>query len=61
MLLPLLAIRLKYLKKVRFSTTVCLPLLREMMQGIQTQFSALQFNDMDCNLAADFHLRYKLV
>ena len=40
--------------------SVCHPLLRAMIEGIEARFSA-QFEDLDCILASDFHPHFKLV
>ena len=40
--------------------SVCHPLLRAMIEGIEARFSA-QFVDLDCILASDFYPHFKLV
>ena len=61
-LLPTLAMALKQLQALMDSggISVCHPLLRAMIEGIEARFSA-QFVDLDCILASDFYPHFKLV
>jgi len=61
-LLPTLAMALKQLQALMDSggISVCHPLLRAMIEGIEARFSA-QFEDLDCIVAFAFHPHFKLV
>jgi len=60
--IPTLAMALKHLQALMDGggISVCHPLLRAMIEGIEARFSA-QFEDLDCILASAFHPHFKLV
>jgi len=60
--IPTLAMALKHLQALMDGggISVCHPLLRATIEGIEARFSA-QFEDLDCILASAFHPHFKLV